>query len=155
MNYLLILPLLLSALPVWAAMDARALDVTAERLEIDQKAGHAVFIGRVRAVRGDLTLTAARADVHYGTGGRGIESIVADGAVVITRAGTPPDEARGAHGVFTPGDGKLVLTGGDVVLNRGGQVLHGTRLDYDVNGQKALLQGGGAGVKGHFEPERK
>jgi lipopolysaccharide export system protein LptA len=141
------------------------LDVDADRLEVDQGGGHAVFTGNVKAVRGDWTMTAARADIDYNTDGKGkksdgdIREVVATGNVVITRHNmiSDNDVATGDKAVYTPGTNKLVLTGSAVKLTRGGHTLTGTRLDYDTASGQAVMQspGGGNGgrVHAHFQSE--
>ncbi|HEX2859882.1 MAG TPA: LptA/OstA family protein [Alphaproteobacteria bacterium] len=145
--------LLLLPLAIHAAENS-PLDVTSDRLEVDQQNGHAVFIGNVKAVRGGITLTAMQADVSYGTSKNSdIDTVVATGNVVITREGG--DTARGEKAVYTPSNGKLVLTGGTVTLTRGGHTVQGNRLDYDTVAGQAVMQGGGAGVRAHFQSGSK
>ena len=53
------------------------------------------------------------------------------------------------------GDNKLVMTGGTVLLTRGGHTIAGTRLDYDTKAGTAVMSGGSAGVRAHFQSEAK
>lgn len=141
--------LVLLPLAVQAAENS-PLDVTSERLEVDQQSGHAVFIGNVKAVRGAVTLTAAQADVSYGTSKNSdIDTVVATGNVVIIREGG--DTAKGDKAVYTPASGKLVMTGGTVTLTRAGHTVQGSRLDYDTIAGQAVMQGGSTGVRAHFQ----
>jgi lipopolysaccharide export system protein LptA len=161
MRYVWLLMLSVVAFPAFAANVP--LDVDADKLEVDQGGGHAVFTGNVKAVRGDWTMTSARADIDYDTGGKksggDIKEVVATGNVVITRNNTlsPDDVATGDKAVYTPGTSKLVLTGSAVKLTRGGHTLTGTRLDYDTASGQAVMQnqGGNNGgrVHAHFQSE--
>jgi lipopolysaccharide export system protein LptA len=164
MRYLLLVLGMMAVLaPAFAAN--LPLDVDADRLEVDQGGGHAVFTGNVKAVRGDWTMTAARADIDYSTDSKGkksggdIKEVVATGNVVITRHNSlsPNDVATGDKAVYTPATNKLVMTGGVVKLTRGGHTLTGTRLDYDTANGQAVMQGGASGGSGrvhaHFQNE--
>jgi lipopolysaccharide export system protein LptA len=148
------------------AFAAGPLDVTSDRLEVDQGSGNAVFTGNVVAVRGDLTVTSARTVIDYSGGKKGsgdVKTVTATGNVKIVRKNSdaPDDTATGETAVYNPGTGKLVMTGGTVLLTRGGHTVQGTRLDYDTAAGQAVMQGGGGPdgsggrVRAHFQSEAK
>jgi lipopolysaccharide export system protein LptA len=72
--------------------------VTADRLDVNQTDGTAIFTGNVVVVQGELTLTAARVRVEYGeTEPREIERIYAFDNVVLV---SPTEAAEGDEAVY-------------------------------------------------------
>jgi len=75
-------------------------DVTADRIEVQDRADRAIFAGNVHAVQGDLSLDTSRLTVAYsgGQGGSGnpqIHRLDAAGGVVVK---SPSETARGDTG---------------------------------------------------------
>jgi len=101
---------------------ADPIDIKAERFELNQKAGSAVFEGDVRVVRGRLTLTCSRLQARYRDGR--IESLSATGKVVVTG---PDWVARANEAHYAQASGRLLLTG-DPQIERGEDVLRGARV---------------------------
>jgi lipopolysaccharide export system protein LptA len=129
-------------------------DVTAQRLEVQDRADRAVFVGDVRATQDKLTLETARLTVAYSRGdGIQIERLDASGGVTVR---SPSETARGNFGIYDL-DRKLITLVGDVVLSREGSRLNGQRLVIDLDSGRAVIEGGPAGVgqsggrvTGHF-----
>ena len=138
-------------------------DVTADRIEVQERADRAVFSGNVHAVQADLTLDTPRLTVAYSTGG-GASNVqikrldAADGVVVHSASET----ARGDFGVYDL-DRKLITLIGNVQLNRENNQVNGSRLVIDLNSGRAVIDGGPPGVNssggrvtGHFTvPQRQ
>lgn len=140
-------------------------DVAADRVEVQDRADRAVFVGNVKARQGDLTLDSQRMTVAYvNSAGNGtqIQRIDASGGVVVT---SPSETAKGSFGTYDVNRRLITLIGG-VVLTRGANTVRGGRLTIDlVSGRSAVdgsQVGGGAGVNrsggrvtGHFTvPQR-
>jgi len=134
-------------------------DVTADRIEVQDRADRALFIGNVHVRQASLTLDTSRLTVAYSsTGGIQIQRLDASGGVVVR---SPSETARGNFGVYDL-DRKLITLVGDVVLSRGGSRISGSRLVIDLDSGRAVVDGGPAGigqsggrVTGHFTvPQR-
>ena len=129
-------------------------DVSANRIEVQERADRALFVGDVHVKQGELTLDTARLTVAYkSAGGIQINRLDASGGVVVR---SPSETARGRFGVYDL-DRKLITLVGDVVLTRGGSQIVGSRLVIDLDSGRAVIDGGPAGVAqsggrvtGHF-----
>ena len=169
------LPLLLVAswaLPVAAAAVAQEpvsalkghnsdapIDLTADRLEVQERADRAMFSGNVKVRQDELTLDTSRLTVAYSSsGGVQIKRLDASGGVTVR---SPSETARGTFGTYDL-DRKLITLVGDVVLQREGSSISGQRLVIDLDSGRAIIDGGPAGVgqsggrvTGHFTvPQR-
>lgn len=115
-------------------------EITSDRLELDQDTGAAAFVGAVEVVQGDLRLTAGRVDVTYSSGQDGdgaIESLRATGGVTFTGGG---EVAESREAVYDPDAGRLRMTG-DVVLTQGRNALAAEALDMDLETGNGVLTG--------------
>lgn len=119
-----------------------ATTIESDSLAIQQKQNTATFTGNVRAVQPDFTLTANTLTAKYGKGG--IQTLTANGNVVITRKGADGETARGENAVYTPSTKTLVMTGNAVTLTHGANTLAGNRLEYNLATGKANLTNTGA-----------
>ena len=138
-------------------------DVSADRIEVQDRADRAVFSGNVHAAQGSLTLDTPRLTVAYssGSGGGNVQIRrldAADGVVVRS----PSETARGDFGVYDL-DRKLITLLGNVQLVRQQNRVSGARLVIDLNSGRAVVDGGPPGVNssggrvtGHFTvPQRQ
>src|SRR5215218_9404092 len=104
-------------------------DVTADRIEVQDRADRALFIGNVHATQSELTLDTQRLTVAYssgpgaGSGGVQIRRLDAAGGVVVR---SPSETARGDFGIYDL-DKKLITLIGAVQLNRSGSQVMGSR----------------------------
>jgi lipopolysaccharide export system protein LptA len=135
-------------------------DVVAQRLEVQDRADRAVFVGNVHVTQAELTLDTQRLTVAYSTGGGvQIKRLDASGGVTVR---SPSETARGDFGIYDL-DRKLITLVGDVVLTRSGSQIAGQRLVIDLDSGRAVIDGGPAGVgqsggrvTGHFTvPQRR
>ncbi|NBZ87346.1 lipopolysaccharide transport periplasmic protein LptA [Stagnihabitans tardus] len=142
--------LILSMLPLaaWAqetgvtlgglkADPSAAVEVTSDRLSINQKDGLAVFDGSVVVVQGTMRLTAARIEVTYGADGTSIAAMTATGGVQLAAG---EDAAQAAEAVYRPGDSALTMTG-DVLLTQGGATIAGQKLVMDLRTGLGTMEG--------------
>ena len=124
-------------------------DVTSDRIEVQERADRAVFTGNVHATQGDMTLDTPRLTVAYSTGqGNGgnvqITGITTDEtAVKVVRS--PSETAKGDFGVYDL-DRKLITLIGNVQLTGENNQVNGARLVIDLNSGRAVVDGGPPGV---------
>ena len=113
------------------------IEITSDKLVLEQNQRIATFTGNVDAIQGDTTLRTDLLRVFYTseeerqTSGsqKTVRLLEAEGNVVIIQ---PGETAQGNTGNYDLAAGKMVLLG-DVVLTRGKNVVKGDRLDVDRN----------------------
>ena len=135
------------------------IDVASDRLEVQDRADRAIFVGNVRVRQAELTLDTARLSVAYSSGqGVQIKRLDASGGVTVR---SPSETATGAFGIYDL-DRKLITLVGDVRLQRQGSEINGQRLVIDLDSGRAVIEGGPAGVgqsggrvTGHFTVPQK
>lgn len=133
--------------------------IDADRLDVFDKEGRAVFAGNVVAVQGDSTMKCTLLTVFYenarGAGGAGapartnplatgdsaIRKINCQGPVTIV---SKTQVATGDNAEFDRARNKVVLTG-HAALSDGPNVTRGERVAYDLNTGIANVEGGGSG----------
>lgn len=104
-------------------------EVTAERLSVDQKTGKATFSGKVLVGQGDMRLAADSVTVTYAAGGQQrISALLAEGNVTMVSG---PDAAEAHAATYDVESGNVVLTG-DVLLTQSGNVLAGEKVTIDL-----------------------
>jgi lipopolysaccharide export system protein LptA len=146
-------------------------DVQADRIEVQDKADRAVFIGNVHAIQAEMTLDTPRLTVAYSGGGAATSStgtngnnvqihrLDAAGGVVVK---SPTETAKGDFGIYDL-DRKLITLIGNVQLNKETNQVNGSRLVIDLDSGRAVVDGGppgvnssGGRVSGHFTvPQRQ
>lgn len=139
-------------------------DVTADRIEVQDRADRAMFVGNVHVRQNELTLDTARLTVAYSggpgsSGGVQIRRLDAAGGVTVT---SPSEKASGDFGIYDL-DRKLITLLGNVRLVRENNLVSGARLVIDLDSGRAVIDGGPPGVNqtggrvtGHFTvPQRK
>ena len=135
-------------------------DVTADRIEVQDRSDRAIFAGNVHVKQASLSLDTERLTVAYSSGGGvQIRRLDASGGVTVR---SPSETARGNFGIYDL-DRKLITLVGGVQLNRGGSQISGSRLVIDLNSGRAVIDGGAPGVgqrggrvTGHFTvPQRR
>ena len=132
---------------------AQPVEVTSDRMSVDQSGGMTIFSGNVVVIQGDLRLTAEELEIDYRTGdeaaqsGR-IRSMHARGGVTLV---TPGEAAEGREGTYDLDSEQIVLEG-DVLVTQGPNAISGDLLRVDLaagtgtmEGRvRTLLQSGGA-----------
>jgi lipopolysaccharide export system protein LptA len=135
-------------------------DVTADRIEVQDRSDRAIFAGNVHVKQASLSLDTERLTVAYSSGGGvQIRRLDASGGVTVR---SPSETARGNFGIYDL-DRKLITLVGAVQLNRGGSQISGSRLVIDLSSGRAVIDGGAPGVgqsggrvTGHFTvPQRR
>ena len=134
-------------------------DVTADRIEVQDRADRAIFAGNVHVRQAGMTLDTQRLTVAYSSGGGiQIRRLDAAGGVVVR---SPSETAKGDFGIYDL-DRKLITLIGAVQLNRGANQVNGSRLVIDLDSGRAVIDGGppgvnasGGRVSGHFTVPRR
>ncbi|WP_174273456.1 LptA/OstA family protein [Sphingomonas bacterium] len=126
-------------------------DVTSDRIEVQDRQDRAIFVGNVHATQGTMVMDAQRMTVAYakpaGGGELQIQRIDASGGVTVV---DPSERAKGSYGIYDLNRRIITLIGG-VSLVRGGNTVNGARLVIDLNTGRSTVDGsaaGGAGVPG-------
>ena len=134
-------------------------DVNAQRLEVQDRADRAVFVGNVQVTQGELRLDTERLTVSY-SGGNGIQINRLDAAGGVT-VRSPSETAKGDFGIYDL-DKKLITLIGNVRLNKDDNTISGARLVIDLDSGRAVIDGGppgvnssGGRVSGHFTVPQK
>lgn len=135
-------------------------DVSSERIEVQDRADRAIFSGNVVAKQDELTLSTDRLTIAYtNSGGIQIDRLDAAGGVTVR---SPSETGRGDFGVYDL-NRKIITLIGNVVLQREGSEVRGNRLTIDLDSGRAVVDGGppgvgqnGGRVQGHFTvPQRQ
>src|SRR3954454_23206246 len=118
-------------------------DVTADRIEVQDRADRAMFVGNVHVRQTELSLDTQRLTVAYSSnGGVQIRRLDAAGGVTVH---SPSETAKGDFGIYDL-DKKLITLIGNVQLNRENDQISGSRLVIDLDSGRAVIDGGPPGV---------
>lgn len=109
--------------PLVAVAEPVPLDIRAERLDFDRKAGLARFEGDVVARQGDFELRCARLVATYASGGE-VETVTIDGGLTLTAEGFT---ARAEQATLDRRTGEMRLMGHPELV-RGADRLEGDRI---------------------------
>lgn len=126
-------------------------DVSADRIEVQDRADRAIFSGSVDARQGNLRMTAARLTVAYANNsGIQIQRLEASGGVTLR---TPSETATSSFAIYDL-DRRIVTMIGGVTLVQGANRVQGARLVLDLDSHRAVMDGGtaasGGRVTGRF-----
>jgi lipopolysaccharide export system protein LptA len=116
-------------------------EVTAEKLSVDQADGSAVFQGGVVIGQGEMRITAGEVKVLYANGNDAtgeIDRLEASGGVTLV-SGAEAAEAREA--VYSIDSGTIVMTG-DVILTQGRNALSSQKLTVNLKSGTGVMEGG-------------
>jgi lipopolysaccharide export system protein LptA len=133
------------------------IQIESDRLEVREKESIAIFSGNVSVVQGPTLLKAGKLTVYYAkdgggsaaTGSAAIDRLQVDGKVYVK---SDNQVATGDSGTFDMKTEILVLSGKEVVLSEGTNVLVGCKLTVDMKTGEANVEGCGGRVKGLFQP---
>lgn len=124
------------------------IEIVSDRLEVREIDNTAVFTGNVSLQQDNFLLRTVRMVVHYVNSGGGsgtagstqVERIEAEGKVYIK---SDEQVATGDHGTFEMASGMMVLTGSEVVLTEGDNVVVGCRLTMNTRSGESQIDGCG------------
>ncbi len=117
-------------------------DVSADRIEVQDRSDRAVFAGNVRLTQSGLSMDAGRVTVAYSdkSGSVAIQRIDASGGVTVRSAS---ETARGNIAIYDLNRRLITMVGG-VTLEQGANRVNGGRLVIDLNSGRSVIDGGGA-----------
>lgn len=121
------------------------IQIESDRLEVLDNERRAIFSGNVSVVQGKTLLKSGRMIVHYAkdggsvtTGSSSIERLEVDGKVYVK---SEDQVATGDRGTFDMKSEVLVLTGKEVVLSEGSNVIVGCKLTVQMKTGQARFDG--------------
>ncbi len=141
----LLLPLLTFPVAVMALESdmRKPINITSDRMDIDDGTGKSVYRGNVRLQQGSLSLSAGTVTVLQSPGKGKSSRVIAEGRPAILRQikdGTKEKiEGRANRLEYTVNSKLLVLTG-NASLSQGGDTFKSDRIVYDR--AKAVIKGG-------------
>ena len=146
----LLLPLTSLAVPELSSENRGPVEVTSDRLEVDDLAQTLVFIGNAVATQDDVTIHGDRLTIKYTGEKREIVQVVAEGAVRILQ-GTRV--AVGERAVLYHLEERIVLTGSPEVRD-GDNFVKGQEITVYLNDKRSVVTGGAGGrVNAVFTPK--
>lgn len=132
--------------------DDQPIQIESDRFEVNESEGVGVFTGNVSVVQGETLLRSARMKVFYDSesgsvsaGSAQIERLEVDGGVYLKSEG---QVATGERGTFNMQTEVLELSGNEVVLTEGENVIVGCKLTVQMASGQATLESckdGGSG----------
>lgn len=131
------------------------IQIEARELQVQDKSQSAVFSGDVVVTQGDAMLKTQRLVVHYDGSAAGgvnqrISKLEASGRVYIS---SKDQTATGERATFDMNQQLMVMTGGEVVLSQGPNVVVGNKLTVNLKTGKAELEAKNTGrVKVLIQP---
>ncbi|MCF6320184.1 MAG: LPS ABC transporter substrate-binding protein LptA [Rhizobiaceae bacterium] len=116
------------------------IQIEADRLEVKDKEGTALFTGNVNVVQGTTILKAARLKVIYAKDGEGangnLEYLEATGTIAVRSGDQKVTAERGEFDMKK----QTVRLSGDVVITQGRNVVTGCILEVDLETSSAVLK---------------
>lgn len=116
-------------------------EMTADRLSVDQSSGETVFSGNAMIAQGGLRLSAGTIRIVFaedaGNSGRRISRLMATGGVTLV---TDDEAAEAQDAEYRVPEGLVIMTG-DVLLTQGGSIVSGDRLEVNLNTGQGTMEG--------------
>ncbi len=116
-------------------------EITSDRLDLDQAAGSAVFTGTVKVGQGELRLAADRVEVFYdqtpGSPTGKVQRMIATGNVTLANGA---EAAEANHATYEVAAGTIEMDG-DVLLTQGQNALSSQKMNIDLNKGTGQLEG--------------
>lgn len=146
----LLLPLSALAATGLSSENRGPVEVTSDRLEVDDLAQTLVFIGNAVATQDDVTIQGNRLTVKYKGEKREIEQVIAEGDVRIQQGSRV---AVGERAVLYHPEERIVLTGSPEVRD-GDNFVKGQEITVFLNDKRSVVKGGAGGrVNAVFTPK--
>ena len=118
----------------------KPIEIEADRLEVKDKQGIALFTGNVHVVQGSTILEAARMKVTYIKGGKGpngnLKYLEATGTIVVKSGDQTVSAEKGEFNMLK----QTVKLSGNVVITQGTNVITGCILDVNLETSSAILK---------------
>lgn len=156
---ILLIILLFLAQPAWSAslesasaVPAGPIDITAQRLDVDETSGTAVFTGEVVAKRGDMTVYAEKLILYRAGKTEQLDRIEASGGVRVVQQNRVGTAQRV---VYEQRQEKLTLSG-EARLQQGQNQVTGEEIILFISENRSLVKSGEDGkVRAVFFPEQE
>jgi len=120
---------------------SQPVEITSDRLDLDQAGGTAVFAGNVKVGQGELRLAADKVEVVYVAGSGGgqgqVQRMVANGNVTLSNGSEAAEADKAVYEVVA---GTVDMEGG-VLMTQGRSALSGQKLHIDLNAGTAQVEG--------------
>ncbi len=134
----------------------KPIEIESDHLEVRENEGLAIFNGNVAVTQGPVLMRSGKMTVYYAkeggsaaTGSANIDRLVVENKVYVK---SETQVATADHGSFDMKSEVLVLTGKEVVLSEGDNVIVGCKLTVRMATGLANLEGcGGAGGGGRVK----
>ncbi len=133
---LLAAPVFSAAPPVFKSSKT-PIDITADRLDIDQKKGEAVFKGNVIARQDKMTLLTDTMTIIFAEKENEVKEIIANGSVTIN---LDQKKATCTTAHFYTSDNKVILTG-KPQLREGKNIIEGEKIIFFLNEERSIVEG--------------
>lgn len=117
--------------------DGLPVEVTADKLAVDQNAGTAIFTDNVIIIQGEMRLSSDEVTVFYNTEARDIQRIEADGNVILISG---EDAAESEQAEYNVDDGTIVMIG-NVLVMQGPSALTADRMTVQMSDGTAQMTG--------------
>lgn len=118
-------------------------DIEADRLDVNTKNGTAIFKGRVKATKPDITVKGNTLTLVYDQKSHKVTMLTAEGDVDIL---WKDKEATCVKAVYDLVSDVMVMTG-DVVITRGQEKIIGQKVTLDKKNDTQVVEGAGRRVK--------
>ena len=118
-------------------------DIEADRLDVDTKNGTAIFKGKVKAAKPDITIKGDTLTLLYDQKTRKVTMLTAEGDVTIL---WQDKNATCSKAIYNLANEVMVMTG-NVVITRGQERLSGQRVTMDKKNDTQVVEGAGSRVK--------
>jgi lipopolysaccharide export system protein LptA len=118
-------------------------DIEADRLDVDTKKGTAIFKGKVKATKSDITVKGETLTLVYDQKSRKVTLLTAEGDVTIL---WNDKDATCSKAVYYLTNEIMVMTG-NVVITRGQEKLSGQKVTLDKKNDTQVVEGAGSRVK--------
>ena len=122
---------------------ADIVDIEADRLDVNTKNGTAIFKGKVKATKPDITLKGNTLTLLYDQKTKKVTLLTAEGDVTIL---WKDKDATCSKAVYNLANEVMVMTG-NVVITRGQEKVSGQKVTMDKKNDTQVVEGAGSRVK--------
>ena len=122
---------------------ADIVDIEADRLDVDTRKGTAIFKGKVKATKPDITVKGDTLTLVYDQKSRKVTLLTAEGDVTILWQ----DKNATCSKVLYNLTSEVMVMTGNVVITRGQERVSGQKITLDKKNDTQVIEGAGSRVK--------